>query len=70
MENNQEQQSVALAMMDNASDNTSTATKANPKVTVDFAKNFGGEFTDDGFGVDVDKVIFIWQELLVLKILP
>ncbi|MEL6463288.1 MAG: hypothetical protein AAFQ91_34625, partial [Cyanobacteria bacterium J06621_15] len=55
MENNQEQQSVALAMMDNASDNTSTTTKANPKVTVDFAKNFGGEFSDDGFGVDVDK---------------
>ncbi|MEO0934789.1 MAG: SBBP repeat-containing protein, partial [Cyanobacteria bacterium J06641_2] len=55
MENNQEQQSVALAMMDNASDNTSTTTKANPKVTVDFAKNFGGEFSDDGFGIDVDK---------------
>lgn len=42
MENNREQE-------------LSVNTKANPKVTVDWAKNFGGEFFDEGFGVDVDK---------------
>ncbi len=29
--------------------------EANPKVSVDWAKNFGGNASDEGFGVDVDK---------------
>ena len=51
MENNREQQLMSLDAMENASENT----KANPKVTVDWVKNFGGELSDEGFGVDVDK---------------
>lgn len=41
--------------MENSDGNTSTTIKANPKVSVDFLKKFGGELSDEGFGVDVDK---------------
>ncbi|MBV6628281.1 MAG: SBBP repeat-containing protein [Rivularia sp. (in: Bacteria)] len=55
MENNQKQELISVSAVDNDSADNSMTMKANPKVSVDFAQNFGGKFNDEGFGVDVDK---------------
>ncbi|MEO0688246.1 MAG: SBBP repeat-containing protein, partial [Cyanobacteria bacterium J06649_11] len=51
MEDDQQTKSISVVAMEEGS----VTTKTKPKVTVDWAKNFGGEFNDEGFGVDVDK---------------
>ena len=52
MENNSQEKLISsIAPMEAGSANTTI----NPKVTVNLAKSFGGESSDEGFGVDVDK---------------